>query len=83
MKVNVRISGALREHVEKTTSSGDYENVSEYVRDLIRQDIATREAATFLALKAELQSAFAAPRGDYDTTSADDIRAAAAPRLRK
>ena len=83
MSVNVRISGSLREHVERTTTQGDYENVSEYVRDLIRRDKAEREEACFLAVKAQLQAAFAAPRSDFDAASADDIRALAADRLRK
>ena len=80
LSVNVRISGALREHVERTASEGDYESVSEYVRDLIRRDKATREEAAFLRLKAELQAAFAVPDSEYHTMTADDIRAFAKQR---
>lgn len=74
MSVNVRVSGALRKYVEETTSKGDYESVSEYVRDLIRKDKAAREEAAFQSVKATLQAAFAAPRGDYERVSADDVR---------
>lgn len=74
LSVNVRISGALREHVERTASEGDYESVSEYVRDLIRRDKAAREEAAFQRVKAELQAAFAEPRENYHTLTLDQIR---------
>ncbi len=83
MSVNVRISGALRDHVERTTSEGDYENVSEYVRDLIRKDKATREEQTFQAVKAKLKAAFAEPRSNFEITKASDIKALAKKRSRK
>lgn len=82
MSVNVRVSGTLREHVLRITSEGDFESVSEYVRDLIRKDKAQREDAAFETLKAQLQAAFAAPRYDYAPTTADEIRALAADRRR-
>lgn len=82
MSVNVRVSGALREHVERTASAGDYESVSEYVRDLIRKDKAARDEAALQAVKVKLQAAFAAPRQDYQKTTADDIRKLAANRLK-
>ena len=63
MSVNVRVSGALREHVERTTSEGDYESVSEYVRDLIRKDKAAKEGEAFERVKATLQAAFADEAG--------------------
>ena len=75
MSVNVRVSGALREHVERSASEGDYESVSEYVRDLIRKDKAAKEEAAFQRVKAELQAAFAEPRENYHTLTADEIRA--------
>lgn len=58
LKINVRVSGALKAHVEHSVSDGDYENVSEYVRDLIRKDKAAKEAAAFEAVKTHLQAAF-------------------------
>lgn len=62
MTLNVRVSGALRQFVaENVGEDGVYENVSEYVRDLIRRDMERTEQAAFDRLKAELQAAFAAP----------------------
>lgn len=83
MSVNVRISGTLRDHVERTTSEGDYESVSEYVRDLIRKDKARREEQAFADVKARLKAAFAEPRSSYETVSAAHIRALARKRLGK
>ncbi|WP_375595481.1 addiction module antitoxin [Algihabitans albus] len=83
MSVNVRVSGALREHVERTTTQGDYENVSEYIRDLIRRDKAERERVAFEAVKAQLLAAFAASDSDFEEVSAEDIRALASDRLRR
>ncbi|WP_206605355.1 hypothetical protein [Methylosinus sporium] len=40
--------------------NGAYENVSEYIRDLIRRDKERAETAAFERLKAELAHAFAA-----------------------
>jgi antitoxin ParD1/3/4 len=77
MSVNVRVSGALREHVERTTSEGDYESVSEYVRDLIRKDKAAREAVAFERVKTALQAAFAEPRENYHPLTLERIRAQA------
>jgi putative addiction module CopG family antidote len=83
MSVNVRISGTLRDHVERTTSQGDYESVSEYVRDLIRRDKASREERAFEQVKARLKASFAEPRASYETVSASDIRALARKQPRK
>jgi Arc/MetJ-type ribon-helix-helix transcriptional regulator len=83
MSVNVRISGTLRDHVERTTSEGDYESVSEYVRDLIRKDKARREEQAFTDVKARLKAAFAEQRSSYETVSATQIRALARKRLGK
>jgi hypothetical protein len=52
---------------------GRYENVSEYVRDLIRRDTARSQGEAFERLKAELTHAFAAPDAAYRPLSADDI----------
>jgi len=74
MNLNVRISGSLRNFVTDTVSDGDYENVSEYVRALIRRDKERAEREAFDAMKLRLQDAFAVPDGDYEHLSADDIR---------
>ncbi len=79
----MRISGALREHVERTTSDGDYENVREYVRDLIRKDKATQEEQAFQNVKAQLKAAFAEHRASYTTTSLTAIKTLSAKRKKK
>ncbi|MDZ4374552.1 MAG: addiction module antitoxin [Phenylobacterium sp.] len=62
MTLNVRVSGQLGQFVaDNVGADGAYENVSEYVRDLIRRDMERAEQAKFDRLKAELQAAFAAP----------------------
>lgn len=74
MTLNVRVSGALSEFVAANVgSAGDYENVSEYVRDLIRRDKERADAESFERLKAELKRAFAAPAEDYRTVGAEDV----------
>lgn len=74
MSINVRVSGTLRDHIETTTRQGAYENVSEYVRDLIRRDKEAFEEAAFQSLRLRLQAAYTAPDADYEKWSADDIR---------
>lgn len=66
MTLNVRVGGELGEFIaENVGEHGLYENVSEYVRDLIRRDKARVEAERFAALKAELQRAFATPDSEF------------------
>ncbi len=74
LSVNVRVSGALREHVERTTTEGDYESVSEYVRDLIRKDKAKQDEAAFQKVKSRLKAAFAETASNYEPVSARDIK---------
>jgi Arc/MetJ-type ribon-helix-helix transcriptional regulator len=72
--LNVRITGALGEHVAANVGEdGQYENVSEYVRDLIRRDKARADAEAFDRLKAELTYAFAAPDSSYETLDAETV----------
>jgi putative addiction module CopG family antidote len=74
MTLNVRISGVLSDFVAAHVGDdGAYENVSEYVRDLIRRDRERSEAATFERLKAELTQAFAEPEASYATLDADGV----------
>lgn len=74
MSLNVRVTGSLCDYVVKNISDdGQYDNVSEYIRDLIRQDQKRAEQRKFERVKAELQLAFSAPEKDYITLSADDI----------
>ena len=72
--MTVRLSGALSEFVAANVSeTGDYESVSEYVRDLIRRDKMRSERKAFDSLKAELKRAFAAPDDTYHALSAKEV----------
>jgi antitoxin ParD1/3/4 len=74
MTLNVRLSGALSEFVAANVGDdGSYENVSEYVRDLIRRDKARVESEAFERLKAELTHAFAVPDSAYRPLEADEV----------
>lgn len=72
--MTVRLSGALSDFVASNVDEGgDYENISEYVRDLIRRDKERREQETFNRLKAELAHAFAAPESTYISLTAAEV----------
>lgn len=74
MTLNVRLSGRLGDFVTANVAGdGSYENVSEYVRDLIRRDLGRSEDEAFERLKAELQLAFAAPDDSYQPLDADTV----------
>ena len=61
---------------------GAYENVSEYVRDLIRRDKTTSENTAFEAMKAELQLAFSEPESEYVELTAEDVFKRNAPKVK-
>jgi len=72
--MTVRLSGALSEYVAANVGeTGSYENVSEYIRDLIRRDKERVEKQAFDRLKAELTRAFAAPDRSYVPLSSEDV----------
>jgi Arc/MetJ-type ribon-helix-helix transcriptional regulator len=72
--LNVRVGGALGEFVAANVGpNGAYDNVSEYIRDLIRRNKREVEAQAFERLKAELGRAFATPETDYERVSAKDV----------
>ena len=74
MTMTVRLSGALSEFVSANVGeSGDYESISEYVRDLMRCDKVRSEREAFDRLKAELERALAAPDYIYYALSAADV----------
>ena len=74
MTLNVRISGVLSDFVAAHVGDdGAYENVSEYVRDLIRRDKERSEGETFERLKAELIQAFAEPESNYAALDAQSV----------
>ncbi len=82
MTLNVRITGELSDFVaDKVGENGRYENVSEYVRDLIRRDCERIEAEKFAKLKAELQRAFATPESEYVRVNAEEVIARNRKRL--
>ena len=72
--MTVRLSGPLSDFVAANVGEhGDYENVSEYMRDLIRRDKERKEQQAFDRLKAELAHAFAAPETSYRPLTAADV----------
>jgi len=72
--MTVRLSGALSDFVASNVDeNGAYENISEYVRDLIRRDKERREQESFDRLKAELTRAFAAPEDSYVALTAAEV----------
>ncbi|MBU0499476.1 MAG: addiction module antitoxin [Gammaproteobacteria bacterium] len=72
--MTVRLSGALSDFVAANVGeNGAYENISEYVRDLIRRDKERSEHEAYERLKAELSLAFAAPDNTYRSISAVEV----------
>lgn len=72
--MTVRLSGALSDFVAANVGeNGSYENISEYVRDLIRRDKERVEQESFDRLKAELTRAFAAPETSYRPLTAGEV----------
>ena len=72
--MTVRLSGALSDFVAANVGdNGSYENISEYVRDLIRRDKERAEQEAFDRLKAELTRAFAAPEDSYKPLTAAEV----------
>ena len=72
--LTVRLGGALSEFVAANVGeNGSYENISEYVRDLIRRDKERAEREAFDRLGAELERAFAAPDASFHPLSAHDV----------
>ena len=72
--MTVRVSSALSDFVSANVGeSGAYESVSEYIRDLIRRDMARAAQEAFNLLKAELTRAFAAQDESYHALSASEV----------
>ncbi len=72
--LNVRVSGALSAFVATNVGlDGAYENISEYVRDLIRRDKQRADTEAFERLKAELTQAYAAPDSTYHPLTANAV----------
>lgn len=73
MTMTVRLSGELSDFVTANVESGTYENMSEYVRSLIRHDKEQAERIVFEKLKVELTQAFSKPDSSYLELSTQDI----------
>ena len=71
--MTVRLSGTLSEVVAANVGeSGSYENVSEYIRDLIRRDLKGRNEA-WEWLRKELEPALRANESEYIKVKAKDV----------
>jgi len=73
MTMTVRLSGALSDFVSENVESGTYENISEYVRSLIRNDKERSERDAFERLKVELTHSFSKPESSYSELNAQEI----------
>ena len=74
MNLSVRLTEPLTEFVSgKVGVEGDYDNASEYVRDLIRRDRERDERRAFERLKSTLQDAFAQPDEAYTEVTLEDV----------
>lgn len=72
--MTVRLSATLSDFVDVNVGEyGSYENVSEYVRDLIRRDKERAEHEMFDRLKTELSHAFSAPESSYKPLKAAEV----------
>jgi len=72
--MTVRLGPVLSDFVATNVGEdGSYENVSEYVRDLIRRDKERAETEAFVRLQAELTRAFSAPENSYGSLTAAEV----------
>lgn len=72
--MTVRLSGASSDFVAANVGeNGSYENVSEYIRDLIRRNKERAEKEAFDRLKAELAHAFTVPETSYRPLTAAEV----------
>ena len=72
--MTVRLNETLSDFVSANVGEhGAYDNVSEYVRDLIRRDKERDEQERFVRLKAEQGKAFAAPESSYKPVTATEV----------
>ena len=73
--VTLRVSGNLRRHLDECTGvDGNFETPSEYVRDLIRQDMERRESEKWERLRTALAEGLSAADADYKTISPADLK---------
>ena len=73
VNINVRIKGELSTHLQQQISDkGLYENASEYIRSLIRNDLKDEEEA-WQWLKKELEPALRADEEAFVSVTAQDV----------
>ncbi len=71
--VNIRITGELQNHLQQQIGAhGLYDNASEYIRSLIRQDLKGRNEA-WSWLRSELEPALRASEEQFVSVTADDV----------
>ena len=71
--INVRIKGELQTHLQQQIGdSGLYENASEYIRALIRNDLKNGDKA-WEWLKKEIEPALRAEESDFIAVTAQDV----------
>lgn len=71
--VNVRITGSLRNHLnQQIGASGLYENASEYIRDLIRRDLQSKQEA-WQWLQKKLEPGLRADDSEFVKVSKEEI----------
>jgi len=71
--VNVRLTNELGKHLQQQTGdNGLYDNASEYLRDLIRQDLKSQKESWHW-LKTELEDAIRADESDFVSVSVQDV----------
>ncbi len=71
--INVRITGELKTHLEQQIGDkGLYENASEYVRSLIRNDLKSGQEA-WEWLRKELEPALRADETEFIEVSVHDV----------
>jgi len=74
LKANVKITGQLENFTRaQISANGLYETASEYLRDLIRQDMQRKEAKTWMALREELMLGMKADRSAFIEVSAAEV----------
>ena len=71
--IHVRVGGPLQAHVQRQIGpNGLYENASEYIRALIREDLKAH-AQPLEWLAKTLEEGMAADESDFMTVSAEDV----------
>jgi len=71
--VNVRIGGELQTHLQQQIGEdGTYENASEYIRSLIRDDLKT-QSESWNWLRLQLEPAMRADESEFLAVSAQDV----------